>query len=139
MSSVGNPYEAQRSQIGAVGVRSGLKSDLRNVAVAQKGVLLCILFQLVLIGGQFAVPPNVRPFVGMAALVIGLANTVFVFMLAIRVYNVALGVVLGILAQFPCLGLIVLLAINSKATSVLKANGYKVGLLGADLSRFPRG
>jgi hypothetical protein len=31
----------------------------------------------------------------------------------------------------PCVGLITLLVVNAKATSILKAAGLKVGLLGA--------
>jgi hypothetical protein len=55
-----------------------------------------------------------------------------------KVYNTALGVLLGLLTFVPCINLIVLLVVNSKATSVLQLNGYKVGLLGADLSAFNR-
>jgi hypothetical protein len=41
---------------------------------------------------------------------------------------------MGILALLPCFGLLVLLIINGKATSILRANNIKVGLLGADMS-----
>jgi hypothetical protein len=46
------------------------------------------------------------------------------------------GVLLGILTLIPLIGLIVLLVINGKATKVLRANGHRVGLLGASLSEF---
>lgn len=46
-----------------------------------------------------------------------------------------LGIVLGILTLIPCIGLIVLLVINGKATGVLRENGIGVGLLGANLSK----
>jgi hypothetical protein len=48
-----------------------------------------------------------------------------------------MGVVLGILTLIPCVGLIVLLIINSKATGILKKNGVRVGLLGAKMSDLP--
>jgi len=44
-------------------------------------------------------------------------------------------VLLGILTLIPCIGLIVLLVVNGKATGILKQNGIKVGLLGANLSQ----
>lgn len=58
--------------------------------------------------------------------------TVFVFLLSIKVYGTGLGIVLGVLTLIPCVGLIVLLVVNGKATSVLSRNGIRVGLLGAD-------
>ncbi len=134
-----NPYEAPRSPLaGAVGVRSGLRKDLRDVAVSQKGILICILLQFVLLGSRFLAPPGMQTAATVAILLANLVATVFVFMLAMKVYNVALGVVFGLLALFPCVGLIVLLVVNSKATNILQQNGYKVGLLGVDLSAIPR-
>jgi len=85
--------------------------------------------------GQSALPPDIRPILGIGVLVLGLIGTVFVFLLGIKVYNVGLGILLGILTFIPCLGLIVLLIVNGKATSTLKQNGIKVGLLGANLSQ----
>jgi hypothetical protein len=58
-----------------------------------------------------------------------------VFLLAIKVYSTGVGVLLGILTLVPCIGLIVLLIVNGKATGILKQNGIKVGLLGANLSQ----
>ena len=58
-------------------------------------------------------------------------DAVFVFMLAMAVYNNAAGIVLGVLTLVPILGLIVLLIINGKATSILRQHGIKVGLMGA--------
>jgi hypothetical protein len=66
-----------------------------------------------------------------AILAVGITSTVVVFMLAIKVYNVAVGILLGILTILPCLGLLVLLIINSQATTILRRNGVHVGFLGA--------
>ena len=102
MATGENPYEAPRASLrGAVGVRSGLRKDLRDVAVSQKGILICILFQFLLIGSSFVVPPKVKLAVSVAILVANVVGTVFVFMLAIKVYNVGLGIVFGLLALFP--------------------------------------
>ena len=58
----------------------------------------------------------------------------FVFLLATKVYGTGLGILLGLLTFIPCIGLLVLLIVNGKATRVLKENGFKVGLLGANLA-----
>lgn len=41
---------------------------------------------------------------------------------------------MAILTLIPCIGLIVLLIINGKATSILKQNDVRVGLIGANMS-----
>jgi hypothetical protein len=56
--------------------------------------------------------------------------------LAMKVYSVIQGILIGILTMVPCLGLLLLLLVNQKATKILKDNGHNVGLFGADLSRF---
>lgn len=108
------------------------REDLISVATFQKGVLYCILAYILLVGFQFAIPPEGRLYLGLIALGVIITATVFVFLLATKVYSTCLGIVLGILTLIPCLGLIVLLIINAKATGVLKQNGIRVGLLGAN-------
>ena len=132
-----NPYQApQFDDSAVVGVRSGRREDLKSVAMYQKGVLVCILINLIVIFGRFFVPENVQLFMGLLYIPVGLAGTVFIFLLAIKLYSTGLGVLFGLLTFIPCIGLIVLLVVNNKATTVLQQNGYKVGLLGAKLSQF---
>jgi hypothetical protein len=58
-------------------------------------------------------------------------------LLTANVYNsVILGIVLGIFLLVPCLNFLILLVINQRATMYLKEHGFKVGLLGADMSQF---
>jgi len=128
-----NPYQSPQASPSAVGVLSGSREDLRSVAKFQKGILVCILIYLAVIG-QLALPPDIRPLIGIAVLIAGIVGAVFVFLLAIKVYGTGLGILLGVLSLVPCVGLIVLLIVNGKATGVLKQNGIKVGLLGANLS-----
>jgi hypothetical protein len=101
-------------------------------------VMYCILAYLTLVLVQFVLPEEVRLFLGLAALAVSITAAVFVFMLAMSVYNTGTGIVLGILTLIPCVGLIVLLIINGKATNVLRAHGLKVGLLGADPAQLPQ-
>ena len=127
-----NPYQSPQTSSAAVGVLSGSRDDLRSVARFQKGILVCILIYLIAVIGQFALPVEIRPIIGI--LLAGIGSAVFVFMLAMKVYGTGLGIVLGILSLVPLIGLIVLLIVNGKATGVLKQNGIKVGLLGANIS-----
>jgi hypothetical protein len=129
-----NPYQSPATPVEAIGVVSGRREDLRNVAVYQKGILVCILIYLFAMFCQFVLPPELRMLLGVGVILLGLAGTIFVFLLAMKVYNVALGILLGILALIPCIGLLVLLMVNGKATAILKQNGIKVGLMGANLA-----
>jgi hypothetical protein len=138
-----NPYRAPEAMDRAIGVRSGRRDDLRSVAVYQKGMLVCILisllglaFNTIALATQAAVPPAVSMASRVMLPVVGLASAAFVGLLSIRVYNLALGVVLGLLSFFPCIGLFVLLVVNGKANCILRSNGYRVGLMGAELSEF---
>jgi hypothetical protein len=110
------------------------RETLRAIAGNQKAIILCIVVYLCLIPIQFLIPEEVRIFLALALIPLGIAATVFVFLLATKVYSTGTGVVLGILTLIPCIGLIVLLIINGKATSVLKENGIHVGFLGASSS-----
>jgi len=53
-----------------------------------------------------------------------------------KVYNPVTGIIYGIGTIVPCVGLIILLVINTKATRTLELNGHHVGFFGADLSKF---
>ncbi|HVC93556.1 MAG TPA: hypothetical protein VND64_07690 [Pirellulales bacterium] len=136
MSMSDNPYQSPASSGQATGVKSGLREDLRKVAVYQKAIMVCILVYLLGVIGQFFVPAPFVPVLLLVVIPVLLAGAVFVFLLAIKVYDAPLGVVIGILALIPCVGLIVLLVVNGTATNILRANGHSVGLLGATLSEF---
>lgn len=128
-----NPYRAPMSEGAAVGVLSGRQEDVRSVALYQKGILVCILLNLCAGFGRFLIPQELQILAVLGILAVCLAGTVFVFLLSTKVYGVGLGILFGLLTFIPCLGLIMLLIINGKATSVLQQNGYKVGLLGAKM------
>jgi len=99
-------------------------------------ILVCILVNIGMVVSQAVIPSELRLILAGGFLLTAVVSSVFVFMLAIKVFGTGLGVVLGILTLVPCLGLIALLIVNGKATSVLKERGYSVGFLGADLSQF---
>ena len=131
-----NPDQPLLADVKAVGVKSCKHEDVRAVAVYQKGILICIPLQVPTMISQFFLPPGLRPVVTLVLLPVGLAGLVFVFLLSAKVYSTVAGIFLAILTFLPCFGLLVLLIINGKATSILRQNGHKVGLLGASLSEF---
>ena len=109
------------------------RATLRAVAGYQKGIIFCILAYLCLLAVQFvgAIPPEMRIWLAVAYLPVGITATVFVFLLATKVYSTSTGVVYALLTLLPCISLIILLVINGKATSILKENGIRVGLFDA--------
>ena len=133
-----NPFEAPQSDSRVIGILSGTRDDLRSVARYQKGFLVCILnvcilIYLIVTFDLYAFPPELRMLFAIGVLCVGLTGAVFAFLLAMKTHGTGQGILLGILCLVPCIGLLGLLRINSKATNVLKQNGIKVGLLGADL------
>ena len=137
-----NPYQPPSADSQIVGIKSGEPRDLKSVAKFQKGLLFSILLQLIAVISSFSysisqfIPPNnFDSIVILLVLVGGMSGTFFVFSLAIKVYSPLAGVLLGMLTLIPCIGLIILAAVNGKATSILKQNGIKVGFLGAKLSQ----
>ena len=131
-----NPFQSPDSPSPAVGVISGSRDDLRRVAKFPRGVLFCILIQLFVFIFLIVLPAEWVMIVFGISSIIGIVSAVFVFLLSVQVYGVVLGIVFGVGCLLPCIGLISLLVVNGKATAVLKQNGIKVGLLGADLSSF---
>lgn len=105
--------------------------DLKQIASYQKVILICILIYLGGVVGQFLIPVEMRMALALVVLVVMLVATVFVFLLATKLYGAVAGILLGILTLIPLIGLLVLLIVNGKATQTLKDNGISVGLLGA--------
>jgi hypothetical protein len=131
-----NPYESPREEARAVGVKSGRREDLKSIAKRQKGILVCILIYLIAMFAQLGLPPDLQPVLSLVVLVVAIVGMVYVFLLSIKVYHPVVGVVLTLVMLVPCVGLLALLVVNGKATSVLRANGYRVGLMGARMSDF---
>ena len=118
----------------------GPKLNLRQVAMQQRAINLCILAEIIIVIAEIATRASVPMFAMLMALAyVGVAVTgaVFLFLLAISLYNMGAGIVLGILALVPILGLIILLIVNGRATAVLRQHGIRVGLLGADPTTIP--
>src|SRR5262245_50950896 len=106
-----NPYQSPALEAQVIGVLSGRPEDLRAVAMYQRGIIACILIYFIAMIGQVAVPLELRWIVGVGILLAGLIGMICVFLLAIRVYSLALGLLFGLLTFVPCVGLLMLLMI----------------------------
>jgi len=120
-----NPYEAPKAPVG-----DSLRDDpgIEQLVSGQKLVIYAILVYLAII--------LVRTAVGPIAGLLAIGSLVLSIMGILRIseglgYGTGTKVLLFILMFVPLVGLITLLVLNSKATSLLRAAGYKVGLLGA--------
>jgi hypothetical protein len=113
------------------------RNDLRTIAMQQKAIMYCILGYIVFVILQIALPFPLNLMATFGVLAAMITGAVFVFMLALSLHNTATGIILGILTLVPLVGLIVLLVINSKATTLLRSQGIQVGLMGAKTSQIP--
>ena len=128
--------ERPRKRSGAKVKKRGKKSSesqskIAAVAFNQKAMLLCILANFVAGLLWKFLPPELGLLCLLPMLLVGIASTVFVFMLAAALYGTGLGIFIGILTLPPGVGLITLLVMNQKATKFLRDNGLEVGFLGA--------
>jgi predicted RNA-binding Zn-ribbon protein involved in translation (DUF1610 family) len=123
----------------------GGKAKLASMASAQRNLIICILLEIILYIGLLAIARGQNPEPGLAILIlcmaaaligVAIAAMIYTFKLAIQIHNTGVGILLGILTLVPCIGLMVLLTINSSATRILRDNGHHVGFLGADMSEF---
>jgi hypothetical protein len=113
------------------------RGDIREIAVRQKAIMFCILAYIGALVLSLALPQELKWVAGIAMLGASITATVFVFMLAMAIYSQGVGILLGILTLIPCIGLIVLLVVNAKATNILKEHGFKVGLMGVPKDQIP--
>ena len=129
-----NTYELPLTYSIANGSLRTAKDDLRSVARLQKGMMVCILFYLLAMSSQAVLVPEMLPIVGLVVLTVALVGAVFLVLLTMELYGIGWGALMSLLSLVPLIGLLVLLAVNGKATRILRKNGIKVGLLGANLS-----
>jgi len=128
-----NPYRAPESLQPALSPDLIYFAKIAAIARYQRGVMICILLYLAAVLANLALPIEHRLWLGIGILFIGVVAFVFVLMLALQLYSTAVAILFGIGTLIPCLGLLVLLIINQKATAVLRKHGLRVGLLGANV------
>ncbi len=136
MATDDNPYAPPKAVDRVVGVKSGRVEDLKTVAVAQKTIIVCIVLNILAAVGRVFVPQEWLLLLVAGLVILFLTQTAAVMLLAMKVYSFGTGIIYGIGAMIPCIGLIILLMVNGKANKILTQNGHHVGLFGADLSKF---
>ncbi len=119
--------------------------DTRKTASARShlmiGVALWIVsgagLQALLRGKADEGDPRVR----LVLLIVGAVNVaaylgvaLYVFVLARRLYNAWIGIVLALLTIIPLVNLVIVFQINQRVNRYLEENGYEVGLVGANVS-----
>lgn len=111
------------------------KEHLRRVASAQKLVMYALLANIVLNILSMTVPMPRAALVCIGIITI-ILSMVAVFSLAKHIKSTAMSIVYMLFMIVPCLSLLMLLLLNQEATKLLTSNGYKVGLMGANLDQF---
>jgi len=124
--------------------RTHTASDLTQVAWSQKVLIVCLLGHLFLWLGYIGMTvygielteersESLNVVLVLTAL-LGLASGMFIFLVEMKLSGAIVGAIVGLLTVVPCVGLLLVLIVNTRATSALQANGVKVGLLGARMS-----
>ena len=101
--------------------------EILYIAKQQKAVLWLIPISILAYLVGFAIGPHMVP---VFVLALGVISLIFIYQLALALKEPAPWVY-AILALIPCISLISMLILNGRATSALKAQGIRVGLMGA--------
>ncbi len=113
--------------------------------IAQNQRQICISILLLVLIAILAITFNNNAWVGagythwtsIAYYVVHIYALINGILLTANVYTIViLAIVLGIFLLFPCVNILILLAVSQRATMYLKEHGFKVGLLGANMSQF---
>jgi hypothetical protein len=115
-----------------------INSDsVEKVRIGQRWILFAILLNIALVGLAF-IPKNdaLIAVFGVLSIVLIIASLILSLLGVLRLsaglgYRLPARILIVILMFVPLVSLLVLLMLNSKATAVLRAAGYKVGVLGA--------
>ena len=113
-----------------------IAQNQRQICVSIFLLILIAIASIIFNNNVFS-GPDYTHWTSIAYYVVNIYALIRGILLTANVYNsVILGIVLGIFLLVPCLNFLILLVINQRATMYLKEHGFKVGLLGADMSQF---
>jgi hypothetical protein len=129
-----NPYASPKTDTLYEPSVTDTSERTRRIASGQKLIIYAILLSL----AGFALAAKLGLFAGLIAIA-SFAMSVFglVRLTTAMEIGVGLRILLLMLMFVPLVSLIVLLVLNSRATKILRAAGYRVGLLGASLPNRP--
>ncbi|WP_136808777.1 hypothetical protein [Desulfosediminicola flagellatus] len=107
--------------------------NLLTVGSRQKALLRALLvYLLVIVGSVFL--PAVREFEQLLLLLVGIVIVYLTARLCWALYGRGSAILLTLLSCIPYVNIVIILLASGKATRILKGKGFKVGLLGANLS-----
>ena len=130
-----NPYQPpQHASPPSPSVPQADRDKLYTIAKCQRTINLIVLayFGTGFASNQLGDAPGGRLIIGFVVLAVMVAGAVFAGRMANALWSTGAAVVCAILLLIPCVGLLTLLVLNSRATTRLRAAGFKVGLLGGD-------
>ena len=106
---------------------------VRDAAWYQRAFIICFLCDVVGMVMLFNARPVLLNVIATASFVLAasVAGAICVFMLSVRVFGPRIGGILGVLAIVPVFGVVPLLFLNWKATTMISQQGRHVGLMGA--------
>ena len=135
---VDNPYQSpEQDDVVQEAAQSADIRRLRSIARSQRVICYFVLYYLIMLGALMAAPPpEAAGLLGIGFLLLAVLALVHVIMLAFKVAHPAAAVLFVILVFVPLVGLLILLALNNRATKQIRAAGFRVGLLGARDAQF---
>ena len=128
-----NPYQPPSDPPSPVGEKRVGYDQLKRIAHSQKAIVICVGFVLGAMVGELVVPSSWQGILRFGLGISLLLGTICLMVQGVRLYGVALGLILAVFALSPYTVLVVLLLLHFKANRVLKQHGIKVGWLGANL------
>lgn len=115
--------------------RKRSSASLRSIARLQKGVLVCILLNLLLcltvVLAFFDLPFGVLIAISAASGLVFLVCLVFEIWLAIKLYRIGPGLGISLTFLLPVINILMLLVVVMHAGKLLRNNGVEVGFFGA--------
>ena len=130
-----NLYKTPESNLSSEeSVTKESKEFLLSVAKRQKHLLYTFVCYLILLFLARGTEESVRPIFQLANGLVFICIIIFNARLCWVLYGALGRTILIVLGILPLINLIVVLVVNSKANSVLKEAGYKVGFMGAKVS-----
>lgn len=134
-----NIYNAPKAEVKESINREELEKVL-TVANRQRSLLLTFAAYMITIGVSTALNANqpinsvyYSTILGILLIILMLAVIVFTFRLVSQVYGIIFGIIMILLSVVPIINLLVILAASSRASKLIKKNGFKIGIAGANI------
>jgi hypothetical protein len=119
-------------------------ADLKQIATSQRVLIPCLLGHLMLWLGGIGLyvvgrkeAEDTSDWLSITlflTVVLGIVSGVFNCLVEMKLSGAVVGVFVAVLSAVPCLGLFIVLIVNTRAISALQSNGVRVGFLGAYVS-----